>query len=108
MDPEIQKLDDEFANKIVRMALEEIEHLRLSEERMRIVITGGPSSEPIDQVRVITNRSTGELAVTLARRAAASGHSVELFLGQGAIFRSDVREILWDERGSPSTIGRCR
>ena len=57
---------------------------------MRIVITGGPSSEPIDQVRVITNRSTGELAVTLARRAAASGHSVELFLGQGAIFRSDA------------------
>jgi hypothetical protein len=83
-------LDDEFANKIVRMTLEEIEHLRLSEEKVRIVITGGPSSEPIDQVRVITNRSTGELAVTLARRAAASGHRVELLLGQGAIFRSDA------------------
>lgn len=56
---------------------------------MRIVITGGPSSEPIDQVRVITNRSTGELAVKLARGLAASGHSVELLLGQGAIFRLD-------------------
>jgi phosphopantothenate---cysteine ligase (CTP) len=56
---------------------------------MRIVITGGPSSEPIDRVRVITNQSTGELAVKLAQRLAAVGHSVELFLGEGAIFRSD-------------------
>jgi phosphopantothenoylcysteine synthetase/decarboxylase len=56
---------------------------------MRFVITGGPSSEPIDQVRVITNRSTGELAVKLARSVAASGHGVELFLGHGAIFRSE-------------------
>jgi phosphopantothenate---cysteine ligase (CTP) len=51
------------------------------------VSTGGPSSEPIVRVRVITNRSTGELAVKLAQRLAAAGHSVELFLGQGAIFR---------------------
>ncbi len=62
---------------------------------MRIVITGGPSSEPIDQVRVITNRSTGELAVKLARRVAASGRSVELFLGQGAIFRSESAKYFW-------------
>jgi phosphopantothenoylcysteine synthetase/decarboxylase len=56
---------------------------------MRIVITGGPSSEPIDRVRVITNQSTGELAVKLAQRLAAAGHSVQLFLGQGAIVRSE-------------------
>jgi phosphopantothenate---cysteine ligase (CTP) len=62
---------------------------------MRIVITGGPSSEPIDQARVITNRSTGELAVKLAQRVAASGHSVELFLGQGAIFRSESAKYFW-------------
>ena len=78
MEPEIQKLDVEFVNKIVRM-----------EQQMRIVITGGPSSEPIDRVRVITNQSTGELAVKLARRLAAARHSIELFLGAGAIFRSD-------------------
>ena len=77
------------------MALEEIRGMRLSEGEMRIVITGGPSSEPIDQVRVITNRSTGELAVKLARRVAASGHSVELLLGQGAIFRSDSAKYFW-------------
>ena len=54
---------------------------------MRVVITGGPSSEPIDKVRVITNRSTGELAVTLAECFGRAGHQVTLFLGQGAIFR---------------------
>jgi phosphopantothenoylcysteine synthetase/decarboxylase len=57
---------------------------------MRIVITGGPASEPIDQVRFITNQSTGELAVKLAQRFSAAGDKVELFLGRGAIWRSDA------------------
>jgi phosphopantothenoylcysteine synthetase/decarboxylase len=56
---------------------------------MRIVITGGPGSEPIDRVRVITNQSTGELAVKLAQAFLAAEHSVEFFLGQGAIWRLD-------------------
>jgi phosphopantothenate---cysteine ligase (CTP) len=51
---------------------------------MRIVITGGPASEPIDQVRFITNQSTGELATKLAQSFSAAGHKVELFLGRGA------------------------
>ncbi|MBV9489028.1 MAG: hypothetical protein JO069_04790 [Verrucomicrobia bacterium] len=54
---------------------------------MRVVITGGPSSEPIDEVRVLTNRSTGELAVTLFDRFSAAGHEVELLLGEGARYR---------------------
>jgi len=54
---------------------------------MRIVITGGPGGEPIDEVRYITNQSTGELSVKLARRFAEAGHPVELFLGRGAIWR---------------------
>jgi phosphopantothenate---cysteine ligase (CTP) len=55
---------------------------------MRIVITGGPSSEPIDGVRSITNQSTGELAVLLAKRFRESGSNVELFLGRRSIFRT--------------------
>jgi|SRR5450631_825077 phosphopantothenoylcysteine synthetase/decarboxylase len=54
---------------------------------MRIVITGGPASEPIDQVRFITNQSTGELAVKLAQSFSAGGHQVDLFLGRGATWR---------------------
>src|ERR1700683_5593740 len=57
---------------------------------MRIVITGGPASEPIDRVRCITNQSTGELAVKLAQKFSAAGDRVELFLGRGAIWRSEI------------------
>jgi phosphopantothenate---cysteine ligase (CTP) len=57
---------------------------------MRIVITGGPASEPIDQVRFITNQSTGELAVKLTRKFSAAGHNVELFLGRAASWRLET------------------
>jgi hypothetical protein len=65
---------------------------------MRIVITGGPASEPIDQVRFVTNQSTGELAVKVAQKFLAAGHNVELFLGRGAIYRLDrARYFLTNE-----------
>jgi phosphopantothenate---cysteine ligase (CTP) len=54
---------------------------------MRVLITAGPSSEPVDEVRMITNRSTGELGIVLAECMARAGHTVEMFLGQGATFR---------------------
>ena len=54
---------------------------------MRVVITGGPSSEPIDDVRLITNRSTGELGVILAQAFQPRGHEVSLFLGRLSQFR---------------------
>jgi phosphopantothenoylcysteine decarboxylase/phosphopantothenate--cysteine ligase len=52
-----------------------------------VVITGGPGSEPIDQVRLITNRSTGELGVILAEAFWRRGHQVTLFLGRLSQFR---------------------
>ena len=54
---------------------------------MNVVVTGGPSSEPIDQVRLITNRSTGELGVILAEAFWSRGHHVNLFLGRLSQFR---------------------
>ena len=54
---------------------------------MRVVITGGPSSEPIDEVRLITNRSTGELGFILAEAFWQRGHEVSLFLGRLSQFR---------------------
>jgi phosphopantothenoylcysteine synthetase/decarboxylase len=56
---------------------------------MRVLITGGPSSEPIDRVRTLTNHATGELAVKLGERFAAHGDDVELFLGVKAIRRAE-------------------
>jgi phosphopantothenate---cysteine ligase (CTP) len=54
---------------------------------MRVVISGGPSSEPIDEVRLITNRSTGELGVILAEAFRLRRHQVNLYLGRLSQFR---------------------
>jgi phosphopantothenate---cysteine ligase (CTP) len=51
---------------------------------MKIVITCGPSYEPIDGVRRITNFSTGELGLLLANRLARDSHDVTLFKGEAA------------------------
>jgi phosphopantothenoylcysteine synthetase/decarboxylase len=51
---------------------------------MRILLTCGPSYEPIDDVRRITNFSTGALGVRLAEAFAQAGHDVTCFKGVGA------------------------
>lgn len=48
-----------------------------------ILITAGGTSEPIDSVRVITNRSTGKTGVNLANLAHSEGWTVELLLARG-------------------------
>jgi len=53
---------------------------------MRIVITSGPSYEPIDQVRRLSNFSTGELGTLLAEGFAEAGHSVVCFRGVASTF----------------------
>lgn len=51
---------------------------------MRIVITCGPAIAPIDEVRRITNFSTGELGVLLANAFSAAGHEVICWKGEAA------------------------
>ena len=48
---------------------------------MKILITGGPTREPIDPVRYITNRSTGVMGFALAEAAREAGHDVLLVQG---------------------------
>lgn len=48
---------------------------------MRVLITAGPTREPLDPVRYLSNHSTGEMGFALARRALARGHEVLLVLG---------------------------
>jgi len=50
----------------------------------RVLVTCGPSYEPIDEVRRITNSSTGKLGITLANRLAAAGWPVVCLKGVGA------------------------
>jgi phosphopantothenoylcysteine decarboxylase/phosphopantothenate--cysteine ligase len=47
----------------------------------KIVITAGPTREPIDPVRYITNRSSGKMGYAMARAAAAQGADVVLISG---------------------------
>jgi phosphopantothenoylcysteine decarboxylase/phosphopantothenate--cysteine ligase len=46
-----------------------------------VLVTAGPTREPIDPVRYITNRSSGKMGYALARAAAAEGASVILVSG---------------------------
>lgn len=52
---------------------------------MRILITAGPTREPIDAVRYIGNRSSGRMGEALARAAQRANHQVTLILGPVSI-----------------------
>jgi phosphopantothenoylcysteine decarboxylase/phosphopantothenate--cysteine ligase len=63
--------------------VERIEYL-LSQKDLkgeRILITGGPTQEPIDPVRFITNRSSGKMGYALAKVAKRRGAEVVLVIG---------------------------
>ena len=51
---------------------------------MHCIVTAGPTYEPIDQVRRLTNHSTGQLGTGLAKRLADDGHEVTLLRGRSA------------------------
>lgn len=50
-----------------------------------VLIIGGSSEEPIDEMRVITNRGTGETALRLALAAYHRGAEVELWMGRCSV-----------------------
>ena len=51
----------------------------------RIVVTAGPTIEPIDPVRVISNRSSGKMGYAVAAAAQAAGADVTLISGPTAL-----------------------
>ena len=53
--------------------------------RMRFVITAGPTREYIDPVRFLSNPSTGKMGFAIARAAASRGHDVTLVAGPVAL-----------------------
>ncbi len=48
---------------------------------MKILVTAGPTREPLDPVRYLTNRSSGKMGYEIARAAAHAGHRVLLISG---------------------------
>jgi len=48
---------------------------------VRFIVTAGPTREPIDPVRYLSNRSSGKMGYAIAEAALAEGHSVILISG---------------------------
>lgn len=63
----------------------------------RVVVTAGPTEEPIDPVRVLTNTSSGKMGYAVARAAREAGAEVTLISGPvslptpAGVARVDVR-----------------
>ena len=58
---------------------------------MKCIVTAGPTFEPLDEVRRLTNFSTGKLGSELANFLTATGHEVELLLGESATWCGEQR-----------------
>ena len=49
---------------------------------MKILLSAGPTLEPIDEVRYISNRSSGKMGVAIAKNAIKRGHQVSVVHGK--------------------------
>ena len=56
---------------------------------MNCIVTAGPAYEPLDDVRRLTNFSTGRLGTELANFLAAHGHQVTLLIGESATYAGE-------------------
>ena len=73
---------------IERIEAEIVEALRVRSRRLagrKVVVTAGPTLEPIDPVRVITNRSSGKMGYAVATAAREAGADVTLITGPTAL-----------------------
>ena len=52
---------------------------------LRFLVTAGPTREPVDDVRFLSNRSTGVMGFAVAEAALAAGHAVTLVAGPVAL-----------------------
>jgi phosphopantothenoylcysteine decarboxylase / phosphopantothenate---cysteine ligase len=60
----------------------------------RIVVTAGPTWEPIDAVRFVGNRSTGRMGFAVAREAFGRGADVTLVVGPGTVEPPDGPRVV--------------
>lgn len=83
---------------------------------LKILVTAGPTAEPIDPVRYLSNRSTGKMGYALARAAIRRGATVSLVSGptnlnppSGATFFSvrtaeEMRQAVFENRAGMDII----
>src|SRR5687767_9335693 len=58
---------------------------------MKCIVTAGPTYEPLDEVRRLTNFSTGRFGSLLANFLAEQGHDVTLLLGHYATYHGEQK-----------------
>jgi len=56
---------------------------------MNCIVTAGPTYEPLDDVRRLTNFSTGRLGTELANFLTTRGHNVTLLIGEAATYKGE-------------------
>jgi phosphopantothenoylcysteine decarboxylase/phosphopantothenate--cysteine ligase len=78
----------------IMVALEEVASRGRDLAGRRIVVTAGPTWEPIDPVRFVGNRSTGRMGFAVAREAFARGADVTLVVGPGTVEPPDGPRVV--------------
>ena len=73
--------DPEIIAAAIAAAVESSAHPRRDLEGETVLITAGPTQEPLDPVRYISNRSSGKMGYALAEAAASRGARVILVSG---------------------------
>ena len=83
---------------------------------LRILVSAGPTIEPMDPVRYLSNRSSGKMGYAIARAAAMRGASVTLVSGPSplsapigiSLFRvrtaEEMRQVILDKRKDMDVI----
>jgi len=64
----------------------------------RVLVTAGPTMEPVDPVRVLTNRSSGKMGYALAAEALRQGADVTLISGPTRLSPPEGAELISVER----------
>jgi phosphopantothenoylcysteine decarboxylase / phosphopantothenate---cysteine ligase len=80
-----------------------VEHQLLGRRDMvglRVLVTAGPTREPLDPVRYLSNASSGRMGYALAAEAALRGAEVTLVAGPSSLFPPPVAELVDVETGS--------
>jgi phosphopantothenate---cysteine ligase (CTP) len=72
---------------------------------MRCVVTAGPTIEPLDEVRRLTNFSTGRLGTELANQLDAADHDVILLLGEQATWNGANESVHTVRFSSTADLG---
>ncbi|MCI9128731.1 MAG: bifunctional phosphopantothenoylcysteine decarboxylase/phosphopantothenate--cysteine ligase CoaBC [Eggerthellaceae bacterium] len=73
----------------------------------RVLITSGPTVEPIDAVRYVSNHSSGKMGAAIAKAAADAGASVTVVSGPVSL-RYDERAQVMDVRTAQEMLDACK